>query len=137
MEEASTAADLDTTAMPKQPRQSQAVVCGLKIVGEGGGCLVFLKNDTNFFFNHTALYTGIVSSRHSHLHVNNGPGSMAHQAHVPGECSQGSAAPVVLAQHRCGAHLRLTRRIMLWLFLCFVFCLSFFFLVRVISIFAF
>jgi hypothetical protein len=78
-------------------------------------------------FNHTALYTGIVSSRHSHLHVNNGPGSMAHQAHVPGECSQGSAAPVVLAQHRCGAHLRLTRRIMLWLFLCFVFCLSFFF----------
>lgn len=26
-------------------------------------------------FNHTALYTGIVSSRHSHLHGDNGPGS--------------------------------------------------------------
>lgn len=28
-------------------------------------------------FNHTALYTGIVSSRHSHLHVNGGLGSTA------------------------------------------------------------
>lgn len=28
-------------------------------------------------FNHTALYTGIVSSRHSHPHVNSGLGSTA------------------------------------------------------------
>lgn len=28
-------------------------------------------------FNHTALYTDILSNRHSHLHVNNAPGSTA------------------------------------------------------------
>lgn len=52
--------------------------------------------------------------------------------------SQGFAALVVLAQNRRGAHLRLTRRIMLWLFFFFFLSVLFFvclFLVRV-SIFA-
>ena len=35
-------------------------------------------------FNHTALYTGILSRRHSHLHMNNAPGNTA-PAVTPGD----------------------------------------------------
>lgn len=88
-------------------------------------------------FNHTALYTGIVSSRHSHLHVNGGLGSTAPpgpmssrywslvSVPVPALSPQGSAALAALAQLRCGAHLRPTRRIMLWLF-CVLYFVVFF-----------
>lgn len=93
-------------------------------------------------FNHTALYTGILSSRHPHRHVNNAPGSTAPAAGTPGDpptrhrlrprpSPRCCRPPARLRQRRCGASVRRTRRIMLWLLI-----LSFFFLVRV-NIFAF
>lgn len=90
-------------------------------------------------FNHTALYTGIVSSRHSHPHVNSGLGSTAPPGptssrywflvSVPvSACLPKALLPCWSWQHRCGAHLRLTRRFMLWLFfVCVFYILSVFF----------
>ena len=96
-------------------------------------------------FNHTALYTDILSSRHSHLHVNNAPGSTAPPvtpgdpqirprlwAPVTAALVQPPSFPELLPaacsrRPRYGASVRRTRRVMLWLLI-----LSFiFFLVRV------
>lgn len=84
-------------------------------------------------FNHTALYTDILSNRHSHLHVNNAPGSTAPPVTLGDPQTRPRLRPPIAAalvwppsspalppaacsrRPRCGASVRRTRHIMLWL----------------------
>lgn len=95
-------------------------------------------------FNHTALYTDILSNRHSHLHVNNAPGSTAPPVTLgdpqirPQLWAPITTAPAwplafpalppaaCLRRPRCGASVRRTKHVMLWLLILSLF----FFLVR-------